>query len=344
MTSPPPVTTLFYGQDEPALRDRLAEFCAQVTEPATAALNTIHFDGRTAELTEIQAAAATLPFLAEARLVLVDSLTEANAGKGLLDALPETIAGLPDWARLVLIESGIGLPAPRHEASPRQKALKKLISVVENDPRGRVIAFDFPQSLRDWLVNRAAAHGAQIESPAAQLLAQRIGEDLTLADSELAKLAAFTNCERPIQAEDVKLLTPYTPEASIFEMVDAMGQRDGQRALRLLRQLLESGDEPLRVFGMIVRQYRMLIQMREYLDRGGRPHQAWQVLGLNEFVARKIAEQARHYSLRLLERIYRRLLETDLAMKGGMETPWHIDRLDPALALEDLIARLSTRS
>ena len=58
-------------------------------------------------------------------------------------------------------------------------------------------------------------------------------------------------------------------------------------------------------------------------------------LGMHEYVAKKMAAQARRYSLPLLERIYRYLLDTDLDMKTG--------RIDPSLALETLIARLSAR-
>jgi len=87
--------------------------------------------------------------------------------------------------------------------------------------------------------------------------------------------------------------------------------------------------------------------MREHLDNGGTPNNAAQALGLNDFVAKKIAEQARRYSIEQLERIYHFLLETDVAMKGGVGDEdlfgKTIDRLDPALALEEFIVRLAAR-
>ncbi len=341
MTSPDAVTVVFYGQDEPTLRERLTAFCAEVVEPAMADLNTSRLDGRSAALDDIAAAAGSLPFLSDLRLVLVDNLTELSNGRAIIDALPELLPDLPDSTRLLFVESGLeadhpgDTPAERKRKAARRQALKKLVNVVENDPRGRAFHFDVPRNPVQWVMQRAEQYGAAIDTPAAQALLQRIGTDLVAVDSEIVKLATYTGGQRPIAAEDVALLTPYTPEAGIFDLVDALGQRQGDAALHLLRQLLDDGDDPLRIFGMIVRQYRLLIQMREHLDSGQSVGSAAATLGMHEYVAKKMAAQARHYSLPLLERIYRYLLETDLDMKTG--------RIDPSLALETLIARLSAR-
>ncbi len=343
MKSPTPVTYLFYGQDEPTLRERLASFCAEVSEPATADFNTSRFEGETAQLAEIAAAAGALPFLAERRLVLVENLTDSANGRTLLGGLPGVLANLPDWARLVFVETGLqdetpaDTPAERKRKASRRQALKQLINIVESDPRGKVIAFEPPRDAVRWVMERAAHHHATIEPQAARQLLERIGDDLTLVDTELAKLAAATAGGRPITADDVALLTPYSPEANVFHMIDALGQRQGEVALRLLRQLLDAGSEPLPIFALIVRHFRLLLIVKEQLEEGHSVERIVQALGpkVREFVVKKLAEQSRLYSLPLLERIYRHLLEVDLAIKTG--------KMNPDMALEVLIVRLAGR-
>ena len=56
-------------------------------------------------------------------------------------------------------------------------------------------------------------------------------------------------------------------------------------------------------------------------------------MGLHRFVAEKGRRQSRNFSMEQLETIYRKLLETDLAIKTG--------RMDQVLALDMLIAGLS---
>jgi DNA polymerase-3 subunit delta len=131
----------------------------------------------------------------------------------------------------------------------------------------------------------------------------------------------------------VALLTTYVSEASVFEMVDAIGRRDGATAARLLHRLLEH-DDPLQLFGMMIRQFRLLIQAREFLNEGGSPKEIGKAIGVHPFVGEKLAEQTKSFSLEQLETIYHHLLETDLGIKTG--------KVESELALDLLIAGVSS--
>jgi DNA polymerase III subunit delta len=137
----------------------------------------------------------------------------------------------------------------------------------------------------------------------------------------------------PSPRGDVALLTPYVSEANVFEMVDALGKRDGATATRLLHRLLDD-DDPFSLFGMMVRQFRLLLQAREYLDGGGAPKQTGKALGVHPFVGEKVAAQARFFSLPQLEQIYHNLLDTDVGIKTG--------KVEAQLALDLLIAGIAS--
>src|SRR5690606_430934 len=110
-------------------------------------------------------------------------------------------------------------------------------------------------------------YGADIEPQAAHALASVIDKDVRSADNEIAKLAAYAG-EHPITQADVALLTAYVPEPDIFRMVDAIGQQDGKTAMQICTALLVT-QELLSLFGMINRQFRLLILAREYMDQTG---------------------------------------------------------------------------
>jgi DNA polymerase-3 subunit delta len=164
-----------------------------------------------------------------------------------------------------------------------------------------------------WLTRRARFHGVAIEPEAAQVLAELAGEDAEGADQELAKLRDYVDGERPIRVADVELLTSFHGQPDVFAMVDALGKRDARTALDRLQRLLQEED-PHYAFVMVIRQFRLLLRAREALDAGKNPLQA---LGVHPFVAGKVAEQARNFRLSDLERVYRRLMEIDLADKSG---------------------------
>ena len=140
------------------------------------------------------------------------------------------------------------------------------------------------------------------------------------------------NFERPVEDDDVIRLTSQDRQGDIFALVDAIGSRDGQEALKMLHLLLQD-DDPQQIFGMVVRQFRLLVQAREVLAQGGVEADVVQALKIHPFVGHKITLQAQRFSLSALEAIYQSLVQIDVGGKtGGMPVD---------LALDVLIAKLA---
>jgi DNA polymerase-3 subunit delta len=327
MSKRAPTFYVFHGTDEFSCRAQLQAMRAQMGDLSE--LNTSIFDGKTTAAGDVLAAASSVPFLSDKRLVIVEGmltwLTRKGAGtvgKTQLADLVEGLPRLPDFARIVFVE-----PGALSDNHP-------ILQLAKTDPGGFHKNFDPPRDPARWIILQARQeYGTEIEPRAAVALAGVIGEDLRAADSELAKLAAYVNDERPISEADVVELTPYVAEVDVFEMVDALGRRDGATAARLLHRLLEN-DDPLRLFGMMVRQFRLLILAREYLNSGGTPKQIGKAIGVHPYVGEKLGQQVSKFSLDQLEQIYHYLLETDIGIKTG--------KVDDILALDLLIAGISS--
>lgn len=331
MAKPTPTFYILHGDDDFSREQALAAFRAQMSETPNGDLNTSIFDGQTASAAEVLNAVCSYPFLADRRLVIVKGLLAwigrkgaGDAGKRALEQLAEALPELPAWSRLVFVEA---------ETLPDSHRVLKLAREL---PTGYEKAFHPPQDSTGWILQRARdAYQVEIEPAAAKALALATNNDLRRADNELVKLASYVyGQDRPITPADIARLTPYVPEAKIWDMVDALALGKADDALRLLHRLLyEQDEDPLRAYGAIVRQFRLLLLTREYLDAGGSPNSLGDALGLKPYPARKAAEQARAFSLRQLETIYRALADYDLRMKTG--------RIEPALALDLLVAGLA---
>jgi DNA polymerase-3 subunit delta len=170
-----------------------------------------------------------------------------------------------------------------------------------------------------WVESEAKKQGGRIDPDAAVLLSERVGEDTRIAAQELTKLLAYANFERPISVLDVERVSILSAQGSVFELVDALGQRDGKKAQHTLHQLLED-EEAQEFWGMVIRQFRLLIQARELLDENASVQEIQKSLGLHEFVAQKVTAQAKRFSLPVLEAIYHKLLEIDEGAKTGQVT------------------------
>jgi DNA polymerase-3 subunit delta len=170
-----------------------------------------------------------------------------------------------------------------------------------------------------WIVNETKQQGGQIEPRAAEMLKDMVGVDTRQAGMEIAKLLAYVNWARTVTAADVEAVCIVTSQQSVFDFVDALSSGNGKSAQHLLHRLLESED-PFALWGMVVRQFRLLLQAREILDGRGNKEDVARSLGVHPFVAEKTTGQAGRFSMESLESIYRKLLRIDEGVKTSQIT------------------------
>jgi DNA polymerase-3 subunit delta len=329
MSEPKPSLYFFYGDDVLAMREAVADMRRRLGDSATADLNFAHFGAKSSDLTELAQVCASAPFLASRRLIVVDdagrlaTTSEARAQvETLLGSLTETTA-------LVLIDQ---IDLTRRTALSDFRKRSHLFRWTQDHPESsHVQLFSRKRGgeFVSWMIQRCQALGGEIDGPAAQTLAGYVLDDPDRADQELHKLLDYVDRSRPIRIEDVELLTPLTSQSDVFAMVDALGNRQSSQALAHLHRLLIDED-PMFALAMIVRQFRLILQAREALDSGLNPRQ---ILNTPDWVANKIAAQARNFTLSQLQAAHQKLSDIDFEAKsGGMELPTALDILVAGLA------------
>lgn len=321
-----PTTYILHGGDFLRQKKQLARFRAQMGSEDTASLNIQEFDGETSSINEILAAATAVPFLSERRLVIVrdllQHLAKAGTGKKDLERLLAALPNLPAFSRLVLVEK------------EELKATHPVLKFAHESESALVIENRVSKRMPQWIQQRAQReYGAEIEHRAAQALATVIDGDIHRADNELFKLASYTEQNRPISLADVTLHTPYIAPTNIFHLVDALAAGHQRKAMRQLQDLLAADErDPVMIMGMIIRQFRLLLLAKEHMASQDTTDLA-EAVKVHPFVARKLREQLRRFTLEQLQSIYQHLHERDIAIKKG--------DLSATLVLQMLIAELS---
>jgi DNA polymerase-3 subunit delta len=338
MPDPKPTVYLLRGDDRQAIEKHLTHFYEELGEPDMADMNTTRLEGNQASLNDLREAALAIPFLANRRLVILEDalkIVPRSGKKEIQAAFLELLESLPQTTALTLV-----IPDERKYRRGREdwQSLNDNHWLIQwvNQSENRAYLIDCPlpsqQRMPAWVRAKAKAFGGSFTPQAANVLAEYVGTDTQRAVQEINKLLTYVNFDRPVDDDDVRRLTAQEQQGDIFALVDSIGNRNGQQALEMLHLLLEKSD-PLALFGMIIRQFRLLLQAREILDNGGNQETVAKTLNQHGFVARKITVQAQKFSLKSLEGIHHHLLKIDLDMKtGGMPGD---------IALDILIARLA---
>ena len=328
MAHPAPVIYLVHGEDEFAIAQFLNDLVSKLGDAETAALNTTYLDGRTFNLSELLSIAGAMPFLAKRRLVILSHPTAKVSGKDAQEAFEQKLGQIPATTALVLAEYK-DLTSDKDRRSGKLHWLEEWARKPES--RTYLKHFRLPDGaqMQRWIRDQAQSWDGAFTPLAANALASLVGNDTRLAAQEIEKLLAFVNYKRAVDVDDVEALTADYAQGDIFDLVDAVASQQSRQAMSLLQRLLDQQDALL-TFGMIQRQFRLLLQAREILDAGGNEAEVRKRLKLHPFVAKKTTLQVQRFNLKELEIVFRRLLDLDEAIKTGQITS--------DLALETLVA------
>ena len=255
------------------LRERVAE-CADLD------FNLDSFDGDSASVDAVLAAAETLPFASEKRLVVVRNVDKMNAAAQA--ALAAYAADPCETTCLVLAASKVS------RSSKLFKAVDALKGAAEYRPPRRN---EYPA----WVVALFAAKGRTLTMDGAQALVSAVGRDLRRLDAEAAKVISYAGEAQHLSAEDVTAVVSTTAPVSVFELCDALGAREAATVLGLLSDLLDSGESVLGVHAMALRHIRMLLSTRSLLDRGAGSAEIARQIGAQEWQVRNYVSQARRF-------------------------------------------------
>ena len=328
---------LFLAPDEFLLGQRLSQLKQALGDAEMASLNLAEIDGARANASDILYHTGALPFLADRRLIIVRSyLSQLESRLGTAKSPNRTaqaearqvLDSLADSSQsndLVFIEDKLdkrraiwrgfdGLAGLDQLSKDGHLAIEEL-----NTPDARALPV--------WIANTARQDGIKIDGRAVQMLATYVGADLRRLTLELEKLRAYA-AGRAITPNDVQRLVSDTSEALIWDLTDAIGQRDGRKAMRALYALRRNDANPFYLLTMITRQYRIMIKVKDETARAaGNEYDIAGRVGESPFPVKKAMAQSRNYALPQLEGILDRLLSSDFAMKTGADPNTEIDIL-----------------
>lgn len=272
------------------------------------------------------AAVQASPFLSEKRMVIVRGLV-ANLKKAEAKSWLEGFSRVPGSTILIFADA----------IAPSALEKSELFKTLKETPDAH--AYPLPQlvgsELTAWAAGRAQMHGVKISSSLLQNVLAKTGGDSWRIDAELQKLSAYANNETVTQ-QMIDLLVRAEAQEDIFAFLDALSSGKPAAALKKLSDERLAGTDDFQLFGMLLRQIRLLLQVRSMIDSapGVTKQEVAQVLGMHPFVAQKMLSEVRSWSTTRLERIHELAAKLDKAMKSGLAPELSVDRLVAAFLAE----------
>lgn len=338
---------LFYGPEEYLIRNYTEQIEKTLLSKDFLLLNKVTLEGKTA-LSAIIDNCRTSPVFSDRKLVIVKNsglfkgskkaaesdMNTDNVGKAEKagkkakddsknknDELSDFLQQVPKHVCLIFIEAEI------------DKRLK-IIDLIKTN--GLMVEFDYkkPNELTDWVVKRMRELGYETDTRTAAMIVEYCESGMDDILNEVKKLCAYAGDRTKVTESDVVKVCTKSVKSRVFDLTDAIGAKQTAKALSLLNDMDVLKEPMPKIMYMIARQFRQLVQVKLLLGDGANQARIASHFKIPPFIAGKLMDQARRYSMDKLEQAIATGLELDLAIKTG--------QLRDKAAVELMITGLST--
>jgi DNA polymerase-3 subunit delta len=259
------------------------------------------FSLKRSPLEEVLAQARILPMLSPRHVVVVtdiDALTEAG-----LSALEDYLA-VPVDSTVLVFEAA--------RLDRRTRAARLLLDRCEVHEA---------ESPDDWGAVAAAARmadglGVRLDRETAEELVFALGNDQGRLHGELRKLRAYAGPEAQVAPADVAAIVSSARQFSVFELADLLAERRRSDALARLRRLLEAGENPIGIVGLLAWLYRQLL-VAQGMPKNTPVWKAAQALRAPRSRVEALVRQAQRFSRQQLSAGLAALCEADVSLKSS---------------------------
>ena len=264
------------GSDESEVKREAAELAAKLTPPDAGDFGLEIIDGAADNADQSAArvrsaieALQTLPFFGGKLVWLknTNSLGDTIIGRSAavqsaLEELGDVLAGglAPDITFLLSAT----------EVDKRRSFYKALSKRAELQVIDKLDASrsGWEEEATEIVRGRAKTRGLQFQEEALDLFVLLTGGDTRQIENELEKIDLYLGEKRSVNAEEVRTLVPLSRAGVIFELGNALAACDLDRALALVRSLLDQGESAIGILLVaILPTVRNLLLSKDLMER-----------------------------------------------------------------------------
>ncbi len=338
---------LLYGE-EAYLKKQYKDRMTKAMLPDGDTMNYAYYEGKGINPAEIIDLAETMPFFAGRRLIVVEN---SNFFKSAAPELADYMKNIPETTCFLFVENEVD------KRGKMYKAVKEKGRIVEMGRQDE-------KTLLYWIAGMVKKEGRQIKESTARYLVSKTGTDMENLEKELEKLFSYTmpdmhgsvsegtaareggdrreagnagNEEKDekaeITVEDIDAICTTQISNKIFDMIEAVAAKQQKKALNYYYDLLALKEPPMRILYLLARQFRLLLQVKDLMERGNDKAQIAKTAKLHPFVAGKYMQQCRTFGRAELREIMEEAAGTEELVKTG--------RLNDVMSVEIFIVKFS---
>lgn len=249
----------------------------------------------------------TIPFLSAYKLIVVENAGFLSASGSLGE---NDQKALLEYFKKSCPETVLILSGNFEKLDQRKKLVKEMNRSVKITACNALDEASFHAEVRAALKKRAL----KLDNAALNELLSRLKPDLQALENELNKLSLYPG---KLDQEAIVKLVARPLEDNVFELVDAVVQRDLARSLHLWRDLQTANTEPVGLVALLGAQFRLLNQVKVLKQQRKSEAEMASFLKVHPYRVKLAAQSVQELAASRLEKLLQKCAALDQALKSG---------------------------
>ncbi|OIO73502.1 MAG: DNA polymerase III subunit delta [Elusimicrobia bacterium CG1_02_37_114] len=185
---------------------------------------------------------------------------------------------------------------------------------------GEVVEFRqlYQNEMIEYIVHKVAGRGKTISRSDVQYFIDLTGNNLSEVKNELEKLFLYTKDKKIINSTDIENCSGYTNQQNLYKLNDAIRIKDKQKALKVLNELIESGENEIHIIRSVYKEFNKMLLAESYIEeKKFNSRKVIETMRLNKYYGEKFLAEIKKYSRSDIINKIEMLYLTELADKSG---------------------------
>lgn len=308
---------LLYGEDTFHINSKIRQ---SIEQYGVDEFNTTRYDLDETPITEAITDAMTVPFMTEKKVVVAENARFLGTEK-VKTKVQHDEAALTRYLDAPMESTLFIITAPIDKLDKRKLLVKTLNTFT-------VVACELKaaKDLTVWARRQAGNAGMTFDHEALEVFIKRVAHSSEFAYHEMRKLLMYVRGAKRIGLEDVEAIITKNIEDNVYEITNALLEKNPRKALGVYHDLITHSEDPMRILSTIVFKYREILHVKSLLAKGLKQRDVAEHYNVSSGRAYYMVQNAKAVQLERLKSHLKHLESLDFNIKSG--------RLDKKLGLE----------
>jgi DNA polymerase-3 subunit delta len=302
---------LFIGEENYLIEECIDHIIGDLLTPDTKAFNLDVVYGSKADARQVLAHAASFPMMSERRIVIVkefEKILGSDTAKEIFSAYIER--PLASTCLVLVAEN------PDFRTKPFTDLKKS----------GMVFSFNplYDNQVPTWIAVRCKKIGMEADAEACRLIQAYVGNSLRSIQNELEKLSTYLGNRTRVTVEDIADVVGVSRGYTVFDLQNAIGKKDVESALAIIKRMIEIGEQPQMVIVMLTRYFSILCKIQDLINRKASEAEIISATRVSPYYLKDYMEAAKKISSIQIDLAFSVLLEADIQLKSTSPDPYHL--------------------